>query len=408
MSVNEDRTVMHMDLDTFFVSVSRLQNSALLGKPVLVGGGSDRGVVAACSYEARKSGVHSAMPMKLARRLCPEAIVIRGDYEAYSKYSNMVTDIISESAPVYEKSSIDEFYLDLSGMDKFFGCYKWAGELRQRIQENTGLPISFGLSKNKTVSKVATGEAKPNGQKNIERGTERDFLSPLLVRKIPMIGEKTTHLLRSMGVVFVKTLQEMPVELLENVLGQNGTTIWKKANGIDNSPVEQYSERKSISTEETFESDTTDTSRLKAILIGMTEKLTFQMRKEGKMTSCVTVKIRYSNFDTHSMQVRIPYTSCDHSLIAKVKELFDKLYQRRMLIRLVGVRYSHLVHGDYQINLFEDSEEIIKLYQAMDKMRKRYGEDKIKRAVAGDYASPSASLRGPKETRRFNPFNGRS
>jgi len=395
MSVIEDRTVVHMDLDTFFVSVSRLQNSALVGKPVLVGGSSDRGVVASCSYEARKFGIHSAMPMKLARRLCPEAIIIRGDYEQYSHYSNMITDIIKESVPVYEKSSIDEFYLDLSGMDKFFGCYKWASELRQKIQKETGLPISFGLSKNKTVSKVATGEAKPNGQMQISKGDEKPFLSPLPVGKIPMIGEKTAHLLNNMGVQKIKTLQEMPPELLENVLGINGITIWKKANGIDNTPVEPYSERKSLSSEETYDKDTTDLHKLKSTLVAMTEKLAFQMRSEGKLTSCITVKIRYSNFDTHTTQAKIAYTSCDHTLIEKVKELFEKVYQRRMLIRLVGVRFSHLVGGAYQINLFDDSEHMIKLYQAMDRIRKRYGDDKVQRAISAGHS-----------LRKFNPFNG--
>ena len=390
-----ERTVVHMDLDSFFVSVSRLQNSALVGKPVLVGGSSDRGVVASCSYEARQFGIHSAMPMKLARRLCPEAIIVRGDYENYSKYSSLITEIISEQVPVYEKSSIDEFYLDLSGMDKFFGCYKWATELRKKIQHETGLPISFGLSVNKTVSKVATGEAKPNGQMRIDFGNEKNFLSPLPVSKIPMVGEKTAHLLKSMGVEKIKTLQEMPVELLENVLGVNGISIWKKANGIDNTPVEPYSERKSLSTEETYDADTTDLQKLTSTLVAMTEKLAFQMRNEGKLTSCVAVKIRYSNFDTHTKESRIAYTSCDHKLISKVKELFAKVYERRMLIRLVGVRFSHLVGGAYQINLFDDSEQMIKLYQAMDRMRKKHGDDKIQRAISSGY-----------QLRQFNPFNG--
>jgi len=387
--------IVHMDLDTFFVSVSRLQNSALIGKPVLIGGTGDRGVVASCSYEARAFGIHSAMPMKLARRLCPEALVVRGDYEDYSYYSNTITDIIKESVPVYEKTSIDEFYIDLTGMDRFFGCYTLASELRKKITKETGLPISFGLSMNKTVSKVATGEAKPNGQMQIEFGTEKNFLAPLPVRKIPMIGEKTAELLRTMGVEKVKTLQEMPVELLEHVLGDNGRMIWKKANGIDNSPVEPYSERKSISCEETFSQDTIDVNQLKAVLIAMTEKLTFQLRKEQKLSACVTVKIRYSNFDTHTVQARIGYTSCDHILIDKAKELFDKLYQRRMLVRLVGLRFSHLVGGAYQINLFEDSEEIIRLYQAMDRMRLRFGEESVKRAVSTEF-----------KMKTFNPFNG--
>lgn len=397
MLLSPDRTIVHMDLDSFFVSVSCLEHPRLKGKPVLIGGTGDRGVVASCSYEARAYGVHSAMPMKLARRLCPDAIIVRGDYDRYSYYSDMITDIIEESVPLYEKSSIDEFYIDLSGMDRFFGCYQLATELRKKITRETGLPISFGLSKNKTVSKVATGEAKPNGQMKIDFGTEKLFLAPLTVNKIPMVGEKTYHLLRNMGVEKIHTLQQMPVELLENVLGENGIVIWKKANGIDNSPVEPYSERKSISTEDTFEQDTIDIVRLQELLVGMTEKLAFQLRKEDKLTSCVTVKIRYSNFDTHTMQCRIPHTSCDHTLIARVKELFAKLYNRRLLVRLIGVRFSYLVGGGYQINLFEDSEEMIRLYQAMDKMRKRYGDASVQRAVGTGM-----------HRRSFNPFNGMS
>ena len=385
-----------MDLDCFFVSVSRLLHPELNNKPVIVGGG-ERGVVAACSYETRRFGVHSAMPIKQAKRLCPEAIIIRGDYDQYSKHSDMVNDIIQENVPLYERSSIDEFYIDLTGMDRFFGSYKHATELRQRIIRETGLPISFGMSANKTVSKVATDEAKPNNQMKIDFGEEKNFLAPLSVRKIPMVGEKTYTLLRSMGVEKVKTVQEMPVTLMGNVLGENGISIWKKANGIDTAPVEPYHEQKSMSTEETFEQDTIDVQQLKHILVAMTEKLCFRLRSEHKLTACVAVKIRYSNFDTHTMQCRIPYTGCDHILIKYVKELFDKLFNRRLLIRLIGIKFTHLIGGGHQINLFEDSEEIINLYQAMDKMRLRFGKDKIQRAAALDF-----SFRG------FNPFNGLS
>ena len=396
MDGSTNRTVVHMDLDCFFVSVSRLLNPKLVGMPVIVGGG-ERGVVAACSYETRKFGVHSAMPIKMAKRLCPEAIIIRGDYDAYSKKSDEVTEIIKEKMPLYERSSIDEFYMDLTGMDRFFGSYKYATEVRKKIISETGLPISFGMSANKTVSKVATDEVKPNSQMQVDFGEEKNFLAPLSIKKIPMVGEKTYHLLRSMGVELVKTVQDMPMELMGNVLGENGISIWKKSNGIDNTPVEAYSEQKSMSTEETFEQDTIDVQMLKNILIAMSEKLCFRMRSENKMTSCVAIKIRYSNFDTHTMQCRIPYTGCDHTIIARVKELFEKLYNRRMLIRLIGVKYTHLVGGGHQINMFEDNAEMISLYQAMDKMRFRFGEDKIHRAAALSF-----SLRG------FNPFNGLS
>ena len=390
------RSIVHMDLDSFFVSVERLFNSKLIGRPVLVGGTSDRGVVASCSYEARAFGIHSAMPMKMAKILCPEAIVVKGDTERYSEYSNIVTEIIANHVPIYEKTSIDEFYMDLTGMDRFFGCYKIASELRQNIMKETHLPISFAMATNKTVSKVGTGEAKPNGQKEIEVGTEKEFLAPLSIKKIPMVGEKTAQLLRSMGVVWIRTLQEMPIELMDQVLGQNGIFIWRKANGIDNSPVEQYSERKSISTETTFEKDTTDAKAVKATLVNMIEKLTFQLRSEEKLTACVTVKIRSSDFNTYTLQGRLSYTSLDHVLIEKVKELFDKLFQKRMLIRMIGVKFSHLVQGNYQYNMFEDTTEKLQLYQAMDFIRNKYGKDAVSRAIGLEI-----------KQNNFNPFSGK-
>ena len=368
-----NRTIIHMDLDTFFVSCERLINSKLIGKPVLIGGTSDRGVVASCSYEARKFGVHSSMSMRLAKRLCPEAYIIRGDSGVYSKYSHLVTDIIKEDSPIYEKSSIDEFYIDASGMDKFYSCYNWATELRQRIIRETGLPISFGMSTNKTVSKVGTGQAKPDGQIIIKSGLEKPFLAPLSIQKIPMVGEKTFMLLRNMGVEYIHTMQKMPVELIQRVLGVNGTTIWKKCNGIDNSPIIPYQERKSISLEITFEKDSTDINKLLSIVIAMTENLAFQLRNGNKLTACLAVKVRYSDMQTYTKQRRIPYTSSDNVLIDTAKDLFNEVYNRRVRVRLVGVRLSHFVEGGQQINLFEDTEELISLYQAMDVLRNRYG-----------------------------------
>jgi DNA polymerase-4 len=200
---NIERSILHLDLDTFFVSVERLKNSRLTGKPVIIGGMSDRGVVSSCSYEARKYGVNSAMPMKMARIMCPEAIIIRGDMELYSNYSNMITEIIDERAPLYEKSSVDEHFIDISGMDRFYGCCKWSHELREYIIKETGLPVSAGLSVNKTVSKIATGEAKPNGEIEVMKETVLPFLDPLSISKIPMIGPKTYHLLRSMGIATI-------------------------------------------------------------------------------------------------------------------------------------------------------------------------------------------------------------
>ena len=376
------KNIIHLDLDTFFVSVERLLRPELAGRPVIIGGTSDRGVVASCSYEARKFGIHSAMPMKMARTLCGDAILVRGDMELYSKYSHIVTEIIAEKAPVYEKASIDEHYLDVTGMDRFFGLQKWSHELRTSIIKNTGLPISFGLSVNKTVSKIATGEAKPNGELYVERDAVQPFLAPLSIRKIPMIGEKTYRLLRSMGVVTIDTLSHVPVDMMERVMGKNGIVIWEKANGIDRTPVYPYHEAKSVSTENTFDQDSIDIVAMKEILVKMVEKISFELRDKQKLTACVTVKIRYSNFDTHTLQQHVPYTAFDHQLIPVVKNLFDRLYQRRMLIRLIGVRFSSLVSGNPQLNMFDDNVEMVNLYQALDRIRRKYGQKIVRRGVA--------------------------
>ena len=369
----QHRSIAHFDMDSFFVSVECRDDNSLKGKPLLVGGVSDRGVVAACSYEARRYGIHSAMPMKVALKLCPHAIVRRGDVEKYSQISREITGLIAEKAPLYEKSSIDEFYLDLTGMDKFFGSMKWTAELRQHIMRETHLPVSFGLASNKMISKVATNEAKPNGQLEILFGNEKSFLAPMPVEKLPMVGKETASQLRRRGVETVKTLSEIPLSLLEAWLGKNGISLWNKANGIDESPVVPFHEQKSISTENTFHTDTIDMQFIHAELVRMTEKIAFELRQQDKLTGCVTVKIRYSDFETVTKQMTIPYSSSDHVLLEKVKELFAKLYDRRLLIRLIGVRFSHLVHGNHQISLFDDTQEMISLYQAIDNIKNRFG-----------------------------------
>ena len=376
-----ERTILHLDLDTFFVSVERLVNPSLEGKPVIVGGMSDRGVVSTCSYEARRFGVHSAMPMRMAKQLCSQAVFIRGDMELYSRYSRLVTQIIADNAPVYEKMSIDEHYLDLTGMDRFHDCQLWSHELRQKIIRETGLPISFGLSENKTVAKIATGEAKPNGELQVPIPYINNFLDPLPVQKIPMAGLKTCALLHSMGVDTIGVLRHLPPMAMERVLGKSGVDIWKKANGHDNTPVCPYQERKSISKERTFEQDTIDVTGIRQCMARMVESLGFDLRSQHKLAGCVTVKIRYSNFDTHDMQQRIPYTAFDHVLRETVNGIFDRLYNRRMMIRLVGVRLSELVNGAPQLALFDDNIELTQLYAAMDKIKRRFGEKIIHRAA---------------------------
>jgi len=376
----QDRAIVHMDLDSFFVSVERLRDSRLVGKPVIVGGLSDRGVVAACSYETRAFGVRSAMPMRMALKLCPDAIVLRGDFEAYAQHSDWVTRMIMDRAPVVEKASIDEFYLDMTGMERFFGSYQFATDLRKRIQTETGLQISFGLSVNKTVSKVATNHVKPAGQFQVMPGEERAFLAPMPVGKIPMIGAVTAQTLRNMGIVHVGTLSQMPLKVLERTFGKSGVMLWERANGIDLRPVVPYSEQKSLSKEITFEQDTTDVTLLRRILGSLTEQLAYDLRKMGQCTSCITVKLRYSNFDTHTRQISIPASASDHRLIPAVHELFEKLYDRRLLIRLIGVRFSKLLQGQEQLSLFDDGARLVPLYGAMDNLRNRYGEFSVLRA----------------------------
>lgn len=383
MKVSEPgRHIAHFDLDTFFVAVEQLRNPRLLGKPVLIGGSNDRGVVASCSLEARKFGIHSAMPMYKARRLCKEAIVVRGDYESYSKKSSEVTQIIREAVPLFEKASIDEFYIDLTGMDRYHGVQKFTGELKTKVIRESGLPVSWGLASNKLVSKVAANEIKPNGQLSIPFGFEKGFLAPLSILKIPGVGQKTGMELIKMGIEKVETLAGMGMEQVQAAFGTGGTELWRRANGIDESIVIPYAEQQSISTEDTFQQDTTDLTFLEAKLVRMTEKIAFELRSQNRLTGCVTVKIRYTDFETHTMQKRILYTNADHVLLRTVKTIFHQLYTRRILVRLVGVRFTHLITGTYQVNLFEDTQESIRLYQAIDSVKKQFGRDKLLRGIS--------------------------
>ena len=374
-----NHAIAHMDLDAFFVSCARLQNSNLKGIPLIIGGG-ERGVVASCSYEARYFGVRSAMPIQMALKLCPDAKVVKGDYEMFSKLSHDVTEIIQQRVPVMEKASIDEFYLDLTGMDKFFGCYQWTQEIASQVTKETGLPISFALSVNKTVSKIGTGESKPSGKLEINKSQIKPFLNPLSIRKIPMVGEATFRLLSRIGIRTIKTLSEMPVLALQQMIGKNGTELWRKANGIDETPVIPYSERKSISKEHTFSDDTMDVFAIRSLISGIAEELAYQLRKEKWLTSTVVIKIRYANFDTETKQCKVAYTAADHTLSRIAQDLFNKIYTRRMRLRLVGLRFTGLVHGSHQMNLFEDTEELMNLYQTMDRIKNRFGADAVRRA----------------------------
>jgi DNA polymerase-4 len=383
------RNIAHFDLDAFFVSVECLKNTKLKGKPLIVGGSGDRGVVAACSYEARRFGIHSAMPMSLARRLCPEAVIIRGDMESYGRYSSLVTAIMQDTVPLFEKASIDEFYIDLSGMDKFLGCSLFARDLKKKVLKESGLVVSYGLASNKLISKVATDEIKPDGQLEIPFGTEKAFLAPLSIGKLPGIGKETAYKLIRRGVESVRTLSQIPIEMLQTMLGETGADLWRKANGLDESPVIPYREQKSISTERTFETDTTNLRFLHAELVRMTESIAFELRKQDRLTGCITVKLRYSNFDTVIRQRTIDYSNADHILLTTAQALFEKLYDRRLLIRLVGIRLTRLIPGNYQIKLYDDTTETIRLYQSIDSIKRQFGEKAVFRAVGVRASRPA-------------------
>ena len=374
-----NRSILHLDLDAFFVSVEQLRNDSLRGKPLIIGGSSNRGVVASCSYEARAFGVRSAMPMRQALQLCPDALVLKGDMESYSKHSALVREVVSEQAPSFEQASIDEFYLDLSGMDKYIGCWKWSNELRERIIRETGLPLSLGLSVNKTVSKVGAGEVKPNGAKLVPAGMEKSFLAPLRVGKIPSIGRETERRLSLMGVRTCQVLSEIPPRLLEREFGKHGLSVWKKANGEDNSPIVPYREQDSMSCERTFHADSIDVTFLRDQVRRQTAQLAYELRALGKLTACVTVKIRYSDFNTFTKQARIPYTAQDSVLIDHAMGLFERLYERRQALRLIGIRFSELVYGTSQLNLFDDTEKESRLLEAMDRIRDRFGKKAVGR-----------------------------
>lgn len=369
--------IAHFDLDAFFVSVELLKRPELKGKPLIVGGDGQRGIVAACSYEARKYGIQSAMPAIMAKRLCPHAIFLKGSYHEYSNYSRQVTDIIASSVPNFEKASIDEFYIDMSGMDKFFGISKYTRELREKIIRETGLPISYGLSSSKIVSKMATNEAKPNGYLEIPAGKETAFLWPLTIDKIPGVGKQTVVQLQSMDINSIEQLAKTPLEQLEYSFGKWGKRMWEKAHGIDHNSIEQYSEQKSLSHENTFNEDHSDGNFLHTELVRSCEATAFDLREEKKLTGCVTVKIRYDDFETVSRQEVIDYTALDDVLMAKVKSLFNKLYRKGNKVRLLGVRFSHLIPFTVQMNLFDQSEEKFLLYKTIDKIKSQFGHDVI-------------------------------
>ena len=373
--------IAHFDLDSFFVSVEIQNDPSLKGKPVLVGG-YERGVVAACSYEARKFGIHSAMPMKKALQLCPHAIVTMSSRDQYSKYSRWVTEIIASKVPLFEKASIDEFYIDFTGMDKFFGVRKYAEELRQFIITETGLPLSAGLSSARFISKMATNEAKPNGFLEIPHGKEIEFLWPMAIEKINGVGKQTEMLLKGFGIYTLEDIARTPVEIMERYAGKWGISLWHKAHGRGSAEIVTNWEQKSMSHENTFDQDHTDLELLNKELVRLTEKTAYSLREDEKMAGCISIKIRYSDSETISRQETIDYTALDDVLIERVKGLFLKTVEKGRPVRLLGVRFSHMIPISTQMSLFENNIEKLNLYRAVDDIKEKFGSHSVSKAVS--------------------------
>jgi len=380
---NMTRAVAHIDMDAFFASCEVLANSKLAGMPVIIGGG-ERGFVMSCTTEARYFGVRPGMALKMAKWKCPDAKLIQGDMEYYSKISKTVTQIIEEKAPIVEKAAIDQFYLDLTGMDKFYGTFQFTDNLMKSIKNETGLQASFALSTNKTVAKIGSGESKPIGRLQITEAMVQPFLNPLPVRRIPLIGFETASLLNRVGIRDIGTLASRPVIMLEKQFGKTGRALWKKANGIDEAPVVPFKEQTFISREQVFEDDTIDVVMIRVLLSAMVEELAHELRTETWLAGTVVVKIKYSDMDTVTKQESISYTSANDTINAVVKNLFSKLYTRRVRIRMIGVTLCKLVRGTYQMNIFEDTEKKLKLYLAMDKMKVKHGSNAVNCGVGFD------------------------
>ena len=323
------------------------------------------------------------MPSSKAKQLCPDAIFVKGTRGEYSRYSRWVTQIIAAKAPLFEKASVDEFYLDLTGMDKFFNPLQWTIGLRKQIMDETKLPISFGLASNKMMAKMATNRAKPNGYLQVPFGKEKEFLAPLDVAEIPGVGGQTEEILHYMGIKTIKQLSETPIELLEERLGKWGTDLKAKAEGLHFGEVSPYHEAKSISTENTFDSPVSDLAFINRELVRFTEKICFELRQDEKVAGCVAVKIRYPDFETTSRQTSIDFTSADDEIIPVVKELFKKLHKKGQPVRLLGVRLSELTGNAVQTNLFTDTEKKTELYKTIDEVKNRFGKGFLKRASSG-------------------------
>jgi len=369
-----ERAILHLDVDSFFASVEIRRNIGLRNKPLVVSGNGVQSAVASCSFEARKWGIHSGMPIRMVRRMCPEAIIIQGDMEAYQRESGIIEEMIQEAVPICERAALDAFYADLTGMDKYFGCWRWSEELKQRIFRETHLPLSMGLAINKLVARIGTLEARPNGARLVERGTERGFLSPLPVRKLPGVGDIISRKLNLMGIRQIGLLAALPPRLLEREFGKPGVQLWKKANAEDHSPVVPHQKNDTLQWEQVLDKETTDLVILKRHLVTYLGMLCKQLRERKCLCTRIRVKIRYTDFNTFSREKKITPTCSDSTLEREAFGLLAILFDRRQGIRLIGIQLGGLVKGSPQLDLFDQGAKNIHLLKALDRIRNRFGD----------------------------------
>jgi DNA polymerase-4 len=375
------RTIFHLDLDAFFVSVERILDPSLNGKPVIVGGDPQgRGVVAACSYEARKFGLHSAMPIRRAYSLCPQGIYLHGNFREYSRYSRIVKAILTKYAPIIQQASVDEYYMDFTGTENIYGKYfDFAKKLQQIVLTETGLPCSIGIGKNKTLAKIGSDCMKPMGVTYIEPGFEKKFLAPMPVETIPGIGKKTTIELNRRGFYKIGDIAEAPLEYFTKAFGKGGMDIWYKANGEGNEYLTEDHDPKSISKENTFMEDTIDLDRIKETMFEMTGQVCQNLRDNKMQAMCINLKLRYSDFSTLTRAKSVPPTDDDKIVFETVWALFTKNYTRRVSVRLIGVGLTKFVKLPDQKALFDDTDEKRKkILEAVNTIRNKHGYNLIK------------------------------
>ena len=375
------RTIFHLDLDAFFVSVERILDPSLNGKPVIVGGDpTGRGVVAACSYEARKFGLHSAMPIRRAYSLCPQGIYLHGNYKEYSRYSRIVKEILSKYAPLIQQASVDEYYMDFTGTEKIYGkFFDFAKKLQKIVLDETKLPCSIGIGKNKTLAKIGSDCMKPMGVTYIEPGFEKTFLAPMPVETIPGIGKKTTIELNRRGFYKIGDITAAPLEYFTKAFGKGGMDIWYKANGEGDEYLIQDHDPKSISKENTFMEDTIDLEIIKDVFFNMTGHVCQNLRDNKMQALCINLKLRYTDFSTLTRSRTVPPTDDDKIVYEAVWDLFTKAYTRRVAIRLIGVGVSKLVKLPDQQSLFDDDDvKRKKILEAVNTIRNKHGYDLIK------------------------------